>query len=221
MEAVLFDMDGLILDSERVYDRAMAAAGSSLGYVLDECFLKRTRGVNAGLFAQIIYEEFGDGFPLEEFRSRYKEIIWEIFQKEGLGVKPGFKELHQYLVKRKMKYCLATSTNRQMTEKLLHIAGIGDIFHSIICGDEGKLGKPHPEIYQKAAAMLGIMPAECLVLEDSVNGIKAGYEAGCRVIMIPDLTEPSREIEMLCERISRDLLGVIDYLENIKEISRC
>lgn len=216
MEAVLFDMDGLILDSERVYDRAMAMAGNSLGYVLDENFLKKTRGVNAGLFAQIIHGEFGEDFPLEKFRGRYKEIIWEIFQKEGLGIKPGFKELHQYLTKKKLKYCLATSTNRQMTEKLLHIAGIRDIFYSIICGDEVKLGKPHPEIYQKAAAALGIMPAGCLVLEDSVNGIKAGHEAGCRVVMVPDLTEPSGEIEMLCECVCRDLFGVIDYLENLR-----
>lgn len=221
MEAVLFDMDGLILDSECVYDRAMVMAGDSLGYVLDEGFLKRTRGVNAGLFAQIIYKEFGEEFPLDEFRSRFKKMIWEIFQKEGLKVKPGFMELHQYLVKRNLKYCLATSTNRKMTEKLLHIAGVGDIFHSIICGDEVKLGKPHPEIYQKAAAMAGVMPAECLVLEDSANGIKAGYEAGCQVIMVPDLTEPYREIEALCERVCRDLFEVIDYLENFKDTGHC
>lgn len=221
MEAVLFDMDGLILDSECVYDKAMAAAGKSLGYVLDECFLKRTRGVNAGLFTRIVYEKFGKEFPLDEFRSRYRKMIWEIFQKEGLKVKPGFMELHQYLVKRNLKYCLATSTNRQMTEKLLHIAGVGDVFHSIICGDEVKLGKPHPEIYRKAAAIVGVMPAECLVLEDSANGIKAGHEAGCQVIMVPDITEPYREIEVLCERICRDLFEVIDYLENFKGTGHC
>ncbi len=216
MEAILFDMDGLILDSERVYDRAMAEAGKSLGYLLGECFLQRTRGVNAGLFNRMIYEEFGKEFPLAEFRSTYREILWEILQKEGLEIKPGFQELHRYLAKNHLQYCLATSTNRQMTEKLLHIAGIGDIFHSIICGDEVKLGKPHPEIYQKAAALLHVRPAECLVLEDSVNGIKAGHAAGCRVIMVPDLTEPSEEVKRLCERICEDLFEVIDYLERLR-----
>ncbi|MDE6944379.1 MAG: HAD family phosphatase [Lachnospiraceae bacterium] len=207
-------MDGLILDSERVYDRAMVMSGSSFGYALDENFLKKTRGVNGGLFAQMIYGEFGKDFPLEKFRDRYREIIWEIFQKEGLGIKPGFKELHQYLIKKKLRYCLATSTNRQMAKRLLHIAGIRDVFHSMICGDEVTLGKPHPEIYRKAAAMLDVEPAECVVLEDSVNGIKAGYAAGCQVIMIPDLTEPSEEIEMLCECVCRDLFEVIGHLES-------
>lgn len=217
IKAILFDMDGLILNTEVLYDQAMKKAGKLLGYSLDNKFLDSTRGVNNDSFTSMVCEEFGTDFPLELFRTAYHLLLEEQVQKQGIEIKDGFRLLLSYLDKNKISYALATSSNRRLTEYFLSCAGLDNIFSVIICGDEVPAGKPNPYIYQRAANHLATAPENCMVLEDSENGICAGYAAGCFTVMIPDMVWPSSSVVRKCSCILNSLREVPKLIDSLQE----
>lgn len=210
-----------MLDTEQIYDRAMILAGSQIGRRLNEQFLQKARGTNSKLFEQMLLEEYGTEFPFEQFRNLYRELFWNILDEEGVKIKAGFWDLVEYLEFQSIPICLATSSVRDMAEYLLKKAGIEQIFQNKICGNQVLNGKPNPEVYCKAAELLGVDTKQCLVLEDSENGIKAGHAAGCYTIMIPDQIQPDREIQKLCSCVFPDLGMVIEYLKKFKDTDCC
>jgi HAD superfamily hydrolase (TIGR01509 family) len=197
IRAVIFDMDGLMLDTQRMTTTAWKRAAKQLGFNLaDELNLKligRTiRDSNA-----ILTKELGSAFPMEDCRNLVIGIISEDISKRGILVKPGLRPLLDYLEKKSIPTAVATSTPRNLTIRNLQSANLINYFRAILTGDEVPNGKPSPDIFLAASELLNTPPARCVVLEDSFSGIRAAYSAKMIPIMVPDLLEPTDEIKAL------------------------
>lgn len=221
IKAVLFDMDGLVLDSEIIYDRAMKTASEKIGYPLNDNFLNLTRGANGETFKELVLQVYGLDFPLEEFQAEYKQEFYKIIACEGVKVKQGFHNLMKFLNQNHIKYCLVTSSTRKMKTLLLEAAGIPEIFPYSICGDEVVYSKPDPYIYLKACKKLGELPENCMVLEDSKNGLVAGKAAGCMTVLIPDLMIPDVSMLEKSDYVIKDLDEVIPLISMQQDKGHC
>lgn len=205
--AVIFDMDGLLLDSEPLYRVTWKAAGSSLGFPIDDVLYERFVGRGNVESEEVLREHFGDAFPLDEFHTRWSRDFHGRLAE--IAPKPGAIELLAALEKRGIPKALATSSPR-----VLALRCLGDLasrFAALAFGDEVSHSKPAPDLFLLAAQRLGIAPADCLVLEDSEAGVRAARAAGMDVIMVPDLVPPSPEIASMAMRVCATLheVGVI------------
>jgi HAD superfamily hydrolase (TIGR01509 family) len=210
--AVIFDMDGLMLDTERVGQAAYRRAAQEAGYpVSDELYL-RTVGRDERATRSLFLDYYGQDFPYDAFNGRCRRIKRELHEREGVRCKPGLFELLDYLEARDIALAVATSTARARAQRLLTSVNLFQRFQVSVCGDEVLQGKPWPDIFLKAAAALDIAPSETLVLEDSDAGVRAAHAAGMRSIIVPDLKLPSPDIAALSERTCVSLLGVIEHL---------
>ena len=207
---VIFDMDGVIFDSERAYIEAYKklAPKYGLGDVERACI--ESIGVTRDVTKQIFISYHGSDFDFESYRE---EIAEELSNKE-FDIKPGVYELFDWLKEKKAGVALASSTRRHSVMRMLGSAGLTDRFSIIVCGDMVTRSKPHPEIFLTAAEGLGAEPEDCFVIEDSFNGIRAAHAAGMRPIMVPDIKQPDDEISALCEVVLPSLNEVIRYFEN-------
>lgn len=216
IEALLFDMDGLLIDSERVVQRAWEVAGEELGYHhLGDC-IYHTLGMNRASRDRFFEETIDPDFPHEEFAARNGRVFYDIAEKEGIGVKKGAKELLEYAKQQGYKLAVATSSRRVYAEKVLKDEGIYHYFDGMISGDMVEHSKPAPEIYLKASALVGVEPEYCMALEDAPAGIRAAHAAGAVPILIPDLVQPPEEIEKLAYRKFESLEEVIDLLKSLQ-----
>jgi HAD superfamily hydrolase (TIGR01509 family) len=205
--AVIFDMDGLLLDSEPLYRVTWKAAGSSLGFPIDDVLYERFVGRGNSESEQVLAKHFGERFPLDEFHSRWSRDFDE--RLATITTKPGAMELLAALEKRGIPKALATSSPR-----VLALRCLGDLashFAALAFGDEVSHAKPAPDLFLLASQRLGIAPADCLVLEDSEAGVRAARAAGMDVIMVPDLVPPSDEIASMATRVCATLheVGVV------------
>lgn len=213
---VIFDMDGVLFDTERVYAEIYeeVAAEWGLGSVQEAVLGCIGRNANDSrlLFLKYMGKEFPYDNYIQEVIRRFKERV----EKEGLPMKAGVMDLLFYLKKEKSRIGLASSTRRERVISYLERAGIADYFQIVVGGDAVEHSKPNPEIYQIACKELGTVPEETYAIEDSFNGIRAAYDAGMKVIMVPDMLQPEKEIEgMLC-RLCYDLCEVKYYLAGRK-----
>ncbi len=191
---VIFDMDGLMFDTERIAADAWKSAGISSGIEIPDHLIQSIVGVNAKKSEEIFMDYFGKSFPYSEIRKIRLEYSTKLIEKEGIPVKKGLHELLDFLSVRKISRAVATSTERQRTAFYLSKGEISDKFDIIICGDEVKNSKPDPDIFLEAARRMGVTPDECIVLEDSENGLMAAYRAGMYPVLIPDIKRPCSEI---------------------------
>ena len=189
-QAVIFDMDGLIFDTERVFMEQLAVAMKEHGYVLTREIYTETLGL-------------GGKKLVEEYSRKAQERMAMISETIGLSVKPQIRELLQELKAGNIKCGVASSTKTELVEKYLKQAELDGFFDVVIGGDKVKVSKPEPDIFIYACERLNVSPMKALVLEDSENGIRAARAAGIPVICIPDLKEPSREVEKLVTAIVR------------------
>jgi len=210
---VIFDMDGLMLDTERISLEALGKAGKEYGYKITPNIVMKMIGMNSQGCEEVFRENFGEQFPLDDIRKLKSKLVSGIIDKTGVPVKTGLYELLEFLNKKKVLTAVATSTAKKSAEKLLKSVNILDKFHLIVCGDEVTAGKPDPEIFLKAAYKLDCRPEECIVFEDSENGIRAAARANMIPIMIPDMKEPSEEIAKLIYKKFNTLLDAKKYLE--------
>lgn len=212
INGVLFDMDGLMFDTERLGTRAWMEVGRRHHIPITEDTLNTMRGRVLPDCIRIFKENYGEDFDFWGLRKE-RTALFESYLQQGMPIKTGLRELLAYLRKNQIKISLATSTDRRTAERYLDMAEIKGYFDVLLCGDMVTHGKPDPEIYIKAANALGERPENCLVLEDSVLGVYAGYRAGCHVIMIPDMVEPGEEERQRAELCADTLLDVIEYLK--------
>ena len=208
IELVIFDMDGLMFDTEIISKRAWYEAGQAYGYELDEDFLFGFIGMNVNSIGNAFRKTYGDEFPFEEVNKFQKEKLENILDTEGFEIKKGLLEILDYLDEKKIKKAVATSSGRIKATKLISQAGILNRFDSIICGDEVTKGKPDPEIFLKACSKLDIAPENALVLEDSERGLLAANAGNIKCLVIPDLLEISSENRHLASSILESLLDV-------------
>jgi HAD superfamily hydrolase (TIGR01509 family) len=208
--AVIFDMDGLLLDSEPLYRVTWQTAAAELGCPIDDAFYARFVGRGNDEAEQLLRQRFGDALPLDEFRSRWRRDFDERLDRAPLAHKPGAIELLDLLDAAAIPKALATSSPRSIALRCL-----GDLaarFAVITCGDEVEHSKPSPDLFLLTSQRLGIPPVECLVLEDSEAGVRAARAAGIEVIMVPDLIEPSEEIAAMALRVCGSLNDVLVIL---------
>lgn len=215
LKAVIFDVDGTLLDTERIYMQAWKDAAAELGYVMPDEVLQKTRAVNTKDAARIFEEEIGNGFSYEKTRPIRVRIAEEIIKRESPILKPGVTELLDMLQEKGIRVSVASSTSLQGTKEHLTESRILDRFEVVVGGDMVTQGKPNPDIFLKAAELLGLTPEECIVVEDSPAGIRAAYAAGMKAVLVPDRAAITEEIIAMSDVVLSSLYEMPDYVEGL------
>lgn len=211
-EAIIFDMDGLMIDSERVTRNNYHKVFDEHGIYFQDSFYETLLGKNKqGIFA-MFKEKYGPDFPIEELYPKVHEYIIDDYNARGVPVKKGLVNLLKTCRKEGIKTCIATSSNRHRVEDILERTGLGEYFDDMVCGDEVARGKPNPDIFLTAAAKVKTKPEHALVLEDSESGIQAADAAGIPVICVLDLKMPSDDLAQKTAAIVDDLDAVNDLI---------
>ena len=194
LSAAIFDMDGTIIDSEPLFKLIANRSASELGFSIDEKTYSTWVGLPRESLERAIVKSLGPKFPLEDFKRIFASNWISHTEESGISPKPGIPELLRRLSKEKIPLAVATSTPTEQAERSLRIAGIHDPFDIIIGGDQVGKGKPDPEIFLKAAQVLGYHPEECLAVEDSAIGVESAVAANMFTILVPDTVYPSNKI---------------------------
>lgn len=215
IKAVIFDMDGLMFDSERLVCENWTYLLKERGMEFSLDFFKTLLGLRIEDSEKRFKEKYGEDFDYQGFRAIARKRYFELVSAEGVPIKQGLIELLEYLRKSKIKTAVATSTSEVSASRSLEIAGVTKYFDAFIFGDNVTNGKPHPEIYLTAAEKLGVKPQECVALEDSFNGIRSAYNAGMTAIMIPDMLLPDDEIRKKASYVLNDLSEVISIIKKL------
>lgn len=213
IKGVIFDMDGLMLDTEKLYNRFWREAAAEFGYAMTYEHALIIRSMNPVICSATLKKLLGKDFPYEETKNLRRELMKEYVQIHGVEKKKGLDELLQYLKQNKMKTAVATSSNRRRTEWYLTSVGVWEYFDEIICGDMVKKGKPEPDIYLTAAKQLELFPDECIALEDAPAGILSAYRARCHPVFVPDLDEGDNDTRKMAEYMAGSLSEVIDFIK--------
>ena len=217
IETVIFDMDGLMFDSEQLTLNCWIKSGEMMGSPVDPAVARETIGRNIRDTKNIMLEGHGDGFPFETVWKKRDELIISFVEESGTPLKPGLLTLLDFLEKEGIKRVVATSTEKKRAERMLACAGVLHRFDAIIYGDMVERGKPFPDIFQKAAEVCGSDTEACLVLEDSPAGVEAAWRSGMRVFFIQDLIEPDiRTRERYTAKLG-DLTEVLPFLNGTRE----
>jgi len=191
IRAVVFDMDGLILDTEPIYKRAWQSAAAELGYDLDDAFYARFVGRPNDDCERLLLERFGAAFPLDRFRARWRDLWDADAASNGIQSKPGLLGLLTMLDSLSLPFAIATSSEAGETDFCLRAAGLDRRFPVRVTRDQIAHGKPAPDIYLEAARRLHVPPEQCVALEDSEAGILSASRAGMVALLIPDGVPPS------------------------------
>ena len=209
---VIFDMDGLILDSEPTITKYLEQAAIGLGTPFKPGLLHKLVGQNIDRSRGIVKNEMGDSFPYDEIHKQGFALFDEHVNKYGVDLKPGLLEILDALEEMNIKKCVATSTEAYRAKHELEVVGIYHRFETLTGGDMVKKSKPDPEIFLKAAASCNVAPGDCIVLEDSPAGTQGGYDAGMRVIVVPDMVKPPEKTKTQAFAICKDLYEVLDII---------
>lgn len=213
IKAVLFDMDGVLIDTEKYltqfWQRAAAEAGLSL--TMEDCYQFRSF---ASKFVSVAFQEkYGKEYDYFSIRARRKELMKDHIEKNGIEIKPEVKETLQKIKEKGLQLAVVTATDEERTKQYLTEIGIYDWFDSIICATMVERGKPFPDVYLYACEKIGYRPEECMAVEDSPNGIRSASDAGCKTVMVPDLTEPDAESQKRVVGVADTLYGVLKYID--------
>lgn len=193
-EAVIFDMDGLLLDSERVALACFEAAARALGLIWDPTLGQNLVGRSARDSDRLLQAHYGPDFPLVALRDGFDRAYDHAIQQGSIPLKPHARALLDHLERLQIPCAVATSTQRFRAETKLAKCQLLARFKALACGDEVTRGKPAPDIFELAAARLGVEPRACLALEDSNPGVRAAVSASMPVVMVPDLVPPDADI---------------------------
>lgn len=210
IQAIVFDMDGLLLDTEPIYKRAWQTAASELGCLLDDPFYLSLVGrTNMAAEAEVA-KRCGARFPVDNFRERWTGLWREEVASRGIPLKPGVTELLEYSARLGISRGVATSSDHAFAYFSLKAAGLDTrLFSCIVTGDQISRSKPAPDIYLEAARRLNANPKHCLALEDSENGVLAASAAGMIAVMVPDLKTPSEQVRANTFAIVESLTEVV------------
>lgn len=214
MISVVFDMDGVLFDTQKVYTKTWLEVGE----IMKMKDFKETAyaciGTNKADNMNIIKKKYGEDFPLDEFYKLKDEIYNRHIEEEGVPLMKGTKEILEFLRQAGAKIAIASSSRKDTVEYNLKVTGLEGYFDEVVAGNLVKHSKPDPEIYLVACEKLGVKPEETYAVEDSYNGIKSGAAAGMKVIMIPDMLEPLPEYDNMIYKIFDSLDDFRVFLGN-------
>ena len=217
VSGIIFDMDGVLIDSERQSNEGWLWAAGQLGVDMPMWLIDSFKGAPAELCCKFFDDYYKGAIDYWEAKELRTQHVYKIRETEGIPVKNGVKDIFEYIRNNGLKCAVATSTRRESAEKTLHEIGVWDYLDAVVYGDEVEHGKPEPDIFLRAAKAIGISPSEAVVVEDSINGIKAGYAADMRVVHIPDTIAIDDDIRKLTYMVCADLNGLIDVVESINK----
>ena len=216
--AVVFDMDGLMLDTERLAPQAWSDARDALGVDFDMSLIDAMIGRNFQDCRALIVARHGEAFPTDALMRAWHVAYDAIVERDGIAIKHGLFGLLDWLEQERIPKAVATSTRRARALPKLATAGIASRFAALVGGDEIARGKPAPDIFLLAAQRLGMPPSACLVLEDSEPGVRAALAAGMKPIMVPDQHAPSEELLALSPLVLPSLEHVHAHLRAMPRV---
>lgn len=213
IKLVVFDLDGTIIDTENIFFNFFKEYNRNNNYESSDEFAYSLLGIRRSELCKKLADHFGEEYPVEHMLMEKNLRMQELLEHGKIAIKPGYFELIKYLKDKKIAKAVASSSSKKRISAYLKSLGIIEDFQFIIGGDNVTQSKPSPEIFLKTAESLAIHPANTMVLEDSVNGIKAAYCAGMLPVMIPDLIKPDAEIKKLLYREAKNFVEVIGIIE--------
>lgn len=213
LKAIIFDMDGILLDSESLCDKNWIIAQREMGLDLDSTMIEKCRGTNKQDTRRILMENYGSVMDVDKFMARTSELFHAYEEKYGVPEMPFAKDAVDTLSK-KFRLALASSTRGENVRRQLKNAGLLDYFEILVTGDMVEHSKPNPQIYQMAVQGLKLNCNECLAIEDSPNGIKSAFSAGVPVIMVPDRIKPTEETNKMVVRTVANLDEACGFILN-------
>ena len=209
---VLFDMDGVIIDSES-YNYALDRDAFSLqGFTLDWDTFGHVIGTNEASIRSFYESRYGKAFDFDQLRRDTDRLFFDYIEKNGVSPKPGALAALRWLKEQGFRLCLATSNDYGDARFLMERIGVWELFDAVVTGDRVGPSKPAPDIYLAAAAALGLAPEECLAVEDSYAGVKSAAAARCQTVMVPDLLPPTDEMHALADAIIPSLEALPAYV---------
>ena len=217
IKGILSDMDGVILDSEKIYVRFWCEAGQFYGFPFERRHALGIRSMARPFAIQRLQGWFGEGFDYDKVRNKRVELMDAYVAEHGIEQKPDAARLLSYLKENGYRVALATATPKDRAEEYLRRVDLLRYFDEVVSARMVKNGKPAPDIYLYAAERLGLKPEECIALEDSPNGVRSAHAAGCRRVMVPDLDAPSEEIKPLLCDVADGLWDVVRVLESLRK----
>lgn len=213
-EAAIFDMDGLLLDSEKLCMECFLESCRSVGFGADPAIYINCIGSNVDRTKEILIEGYGDSFPYDEIHSLWKKFYLEEVYEKPVPLKQGAKELLRKISDFGVPIGIATSTPYDLALIKLKNSRIFEYFEFVIAGDQVSKSKPDPEIYFAAAQKHKVGVEQCIAFEDSENGVRAAYSAGVTVIQVPDIVEPTDNLKSLGHKIVDSLCDVeLNYMK--------
>lgn len=207
-KGAIFDMDGLLFDTEKYYQESWKTLAGEFGVVHNPDFLKAVSGTSRESMFEVI-RTYYPSVDVQEFVRRCMQMVEER-TRVSIDEKPGLHEILTFFRENGVRMAIASSSARGVIENNLRMAGITDYFAAVVSGQEIQRGKPDPQIFLLAAKELGLAPEDCYVFEDAINGIRAGAAAGCAAVMIPDMAEPTEEIYRISAGVYRSLNEAVE-----------
>jgi len=212
VKGVLFDMDGIVLDTEKLYTRFWQEAAQFYGYPMTYEMGLGMRSLSKEAGERQLKEYLGKDIDYHQIRNKRIEMMNLFIQENGVEIKSGIHELLTFLKEKGIKTAIATSSPLDRAEKYLSQVGLLDKFDEIVSGHMVEHGKPAPDVYIYAASKLGLHPEACMVLEDSPTGLLAANRAGCIPVMIPDQDQPNEEVKKLVYAVAENLVLIRELL---------
>jgi HAD superfamily hydrolase (TIGR01509 family) len=210
-DAVIFDLDGVLFDTESLYQEAARIVGDDIGCAIPSNLLERVVGLSWPGTRALFVETFGPSFEVDEFIAAWLHQFEELAATRH-ALKPGASELIRTLDAFAIPRAIATGSVRANVEQHLAAHSLADRFHAIVAHGDCAAGKPAPDPFLRAAELLAVDPRLCVAIEDSHNGVRSAATAGMMTIMVPDLVAPSEEIQALCVHVAKDLHEVEELI---------
>ncbi len=214
-QAVVFDMDGVIFDTERLVIEFWKEVAKKHNIPNVEHTCIQCLGTNRVRTREIFLENYGADFPFDPYRAEVTELFNTHYKGVQLPTKPGIRELLSYLQEQDIKVGLASSTAQHLVRDEIGTAGLLPYFQTLVCGDMVEHSKPAPDIFLKACEILNADPTKSIAIEDSFNGIRSAHCAGMTPIMVPDQVQPTDEIRTLAFHVMPSLLDVLNWLKTL------